>query len=92
MSDCVDRETVLALAKDIVVQTKDGTEYRHRCIDPQEVRELPAVEPERPKGHWEREVDFGNVAHWYCSECHKEGKGTDFCPNCGADMREGDAE
>ena len=40
------------------------------------------------RGHWEREVDFGNVAHWYCSECHKEGKGTDFCPFCGADMRE----
>lgn len=41
-----------------------------------------------PIGHWEREVDFGNVAHDYCSECHYEGKGTNFCPNCGADMRE----
>lgn len=44
------------------------------------------------KGHWEREVDFGNVAHWYCSECRKEGKETDFCPFCGADMRKGDKE
>lgn len=41
-----------------------------------------------PIGHWEREVDFGNVAHLYCSECHYEGKGTNYCPNCGADLRE----
>ena len=41
-----------------------------------------------PIGKWEREVDFGNVAHYFCSECKEEGQGTKFCPFCGADMRE----
>ena len=38
----IELEKVLALAKDLVVPTKDG-EYRHRCIDPDAVRELPSV-------------------------------------------------
>ena len=40
--DAISRESVLALAKDIVV-----SDYRHRCIDPQLVRELPSVQPSR---------------------------------------------
>ena len=42
MSDLIDRQAVLNLAKDIIVPTKDG-EYRHRSIDPQAVRELPSA-------------------------------------------------
>ena len=45
--------------------------------------------PERPRGKWIIKQD------WYgyygeCSYCHKTQHGgkTDFCPNCGADMRE----
>lgn len=41
--DLVHRQDVLALAKDIVVQYAKGGEYRHRCIDPQLVMELPSV-------------------------------------------------
>lgn len=39
----------------------------------------------RPKGEW-IESDIG----WKCSECNygvKPWNNTDFCPNCGADMR-----
>lgn len=43
MTDYISREEVLALAKDIIVPTKDG-EYRHRCIDPNCVRELHAAD------------------------------------------------
>ena len=39
------------------------------------------------KGHWIREIDFGNVSHYVCSECNEE-DGDNFCPNYGADMRE----
>ena len=39
------------------------------------------------EGYWEREVDFGNVAHDICSVCHEEGRGTKFCPHCGAKMK-----
>lgn len=39
---------------------------------------------ERPKGEWIE--DSGNIA---CSHCHTIWlyRRTDFCPNCGADMR-----
>ena len=45
---------------------------------------------ERKKGKWELEPEYG----WYiCSACRdevtvKSGR-TNFCPNCGADLREG---
>lgn len=38
------------------------------------------------KGYWN---DF-SVDYWECSECKNLNKiDLDFCPNCGADMREG---
>lgn len=46
MSDLISRKAVLALAKDIYVPTKDGTIYRHRCIDPGDIAELPSAYPE----------------------------------------------
>jgi hypothetical protein len=44
MTDYISREAAIALAKDIVVPTKDGCDYRHRCIDPQDITELPAAD------------------------------------------------
>ena len=45
--DLIRREDVLRLAKDICIPHKDGYEYRHRCIDPLDVMELPSAEPGR---------------------------------------------
>ena len=48
----------------------------------------------REKGEWElRHVGHGH--YWECSVCHKNPciyvtKDTQFCPNCGADMRKGE--
>ena len=51
------------------------------------VMELPSVQPIRPKGEW----DFTKEGHFFCPYCKKFPKDqsypTDFCPNCGADMR-----
>lgn len=43
----------------------------------------------RPQGEWEE--DSGNIA---CSHCHTIWlyRRTEFCPNCGADMRKGGTE
>ena len=47
----------------------------------------PLVQPIR-KGHWKKEVDFGNVPYYVCSECGVESEAdTNFCFECGADMR-----
>ena len=62
------------------------------------IRTLPSVTPIRPKGHWIEQND--DYYDWYeCSECGYGSEGemqynseydvrTNFCPNCGADMRE----
>lgn len=54
----------------------------------------------RPQGEWVWvQYDANpNIGNWHCSECHciphgkKEYQRTNFCPNCGADMRKGGAE
>ena len=53
MIDLIERQAVLDLAKDICVPQKDGTIYRHRCIDPGDVRELPgALRPDYEFHEW----------------------------------------
>ena len=47
---------------------------------------LPTIEPKR--GEWV----FDEKGYFFCSECKRKPNDqyatTDFCPNCGADMRE----
>lgn len=46
---------------------------------------------ERPQGEWIKK--YKGQVNSFCSECDYEvGKITNFCPNCGADMRKGGAE
>jgi hypothetical protein len=52
---------------------------------------MPPARPERIKGHWT--VKEGELAFWdVCSVCRKmiihRAPHYNFCPNCGADMRE----
>ena len=51
---------------------------------------LPSVEPKR--GHWELHIFDGIMGGrpraWMCDNCNcLNVYKTDFCPNCGADMR-----
>ena len=82
--DAVSREAVISLAKDIVIG-----DYRHRCIDPQSVMELPPVTPKQRTG----KIIMGgyDCDHYVCSECgHDFGwyskPNHKYCPNCGAKM------
>ena len=67
-------------------------------IDRQTILNLPSAQPERKKGRWMSHYDYckkhellpsGLVAMWWCDIC---GQGvehpTNFCPNCGAKMKE----
>lgn len=65
---------------------------------------LPSVTPIRPKGHWEHGRELSrvfigdalrgiNYEDWHCSNCHCVIEQSikpkwNYCPNCGADMRE----
>lgn len=63
--------------------------YSYLCDGLEECEE---VEPERENGRWQ--VDPSGYGFWICSACGfvSEASGADllynFCPNCGADMRE----
>ena len=53
---------------------------------------LPTIEP-RKKGKWERHGK-GLDGYWECTNCHYASNTFDarqynYCPSCGADMREG---
>ena len=59
------------------------------------------IEPERKKGKWIERDDCWDGIYYECSVCKysfssMEGTPSDndynFCPNCGADMREGEEE
>ena len=59
------------------------------------LKDLPSAQPERKTGHWIKTARWGKV--YYCDQCRNyldfdgvnAGRGsTNFCPNCGADMRE----
>ena len=48
-------------------------------------------QPERPKGRWEQFMFFKTVKQ--CSICNCTTDCTpNYCPNCGADMRDGEGE
>ena len=80
-------EAVKALINSgISTDTDADREYVCECID-----NIPTIEPKR----WEwNKPDYG-----MCSNCHRYAPETengfylsDFCPNCGADMRGKDDE
>jgi len=52
------------------------------------VTHLPSVTPTRKVGKWTEHFD--ESGKWYeCDQCHTDWGGpANYCPNCGADMRE----
>lgn len=59
-----------------------------------QIEQLPPVTPQRPTGHWIEHLHQSGET-WDC-ECSKCGVLTEddsnYCPNCGADMRGNDNE
>ena len=104
MSDLIDRQTAIEAIAKMMPQsfTPDGSHPADKeifiaqeafadCIKTIEI--LPSAQPERIKGHW-IEHDDGLVA-CECSVCHEKYNlyeedvfERNYCPNCGADMRE----
>lgn len=57
--------------------------------------DFPTIEPQKMRGHWIDIDDYYNRIRGKCSICGWEAHmyeddvvGMDYCPNCGADMRE----
>lgn len=72
------------------------------CINGVEevLKSLPSAQTERPKGRWipqnhNKVNGMTSTAVYYypkCSVCGHCADYTNFCPNCGADMRRGEQE
>ena len=83
-SDTISREAVQAEIRDWVALDEPLSEL-HKRID-----KMPSVQP-RSKGHWISREGAGQVLPFWgkyqCSECGECAENSNFCPNCGADMR-----
>ena len=91
MSDLISRSELLRHISFVFEYTDT---YNYKLLK-HIVDSLPTVQ-ERPKGEWEEKNDrYG----YFCSVCgellpcsEEYDFRTDFCPNCGADMRKGEEE
>ena len=77
------------LVQDTIQEYARSKQYRDAII--RMINKAPTIEPKR--GEWNK-PDYG-----MCSNCHRYAPETengfylsDFCPNCGADMREREGE
>lgn len=70
----------------------DGHNWNELCVTKDEIEDMPTIQPEPKRGRWIYKTDLmtAPTGYWECSEC-KEGRllyEENFCPHCGADMRE----
>ena len=97
MSDLIEREAVLDAICDNCKFETDLERYM-ACSTCKDVEMIKAIPSARPKGEWMPIIEaneFGEAyqAGIYCSECGETlGCETNFCPFCGADMRERESE
>ena len=95
MSDCIDRQTLINLltSRAETLRGKYGDLGGAVSGVRKLVQTLSSVEPERKKGKWIFHIDdlFPEESTQECSVCHAEEfikiQNDNFCPNCGADMR-----
>ena len=78
--DCISRQAAISVANSFdATQVVRGLE------------KLPSVQPEQKTGHWSHDG-----SHWknrfICSECEYKlfDEPTNYCPNCGCRMEEGE--
>lgn len=72
--------------------TPDATDTVYGCTLVDSIDQMPTIEPEVRHGRWIMLEPYGahHTRRRKCSECGeiKAQELTNFCPDCGADMRE----
>ena len=98
-ADCISRQAVYDMLDGMLDDKNDDKRYQMVSLDyvAEEIAELPSVTPAQRMGRW---IDtnvyiptaYSNMEYVKCSCCGEDSlEEGDFCPNCGADMKEGDA-
>lgn len=91
MDEMISRQAVLKL-----LSAMPPEEAMTKAMLIQSVKQLPSAQPERKRGKWQE--DPSGYGFWICSNCGFVSEASaanvlyNFCPNCGADMREVDDE
>ena len=84
---------------DLLELDADYDDGEYWAVSMAQIHNAPIIEPK--KGRWMRKVEpyAWRWETWVCSECGEEITSTimgkpryQWCPMCGADMREGEAE
>lgn len=92
--NCISKEEVDTLVDELARAISDErcciSRGRSTATIMQDILNLPSVTPTRPKGKWKplnyKDEMWGYV--YKCSNCGAIEYGGDYCPGCGADMRE----
>ena len=88
--DTISRKAAIDALGELATFTDECSEHTWMYTDDvyKAIKQLPPAQPERIKGRWIEKPHVHGVA--YCSLCDYElhTNDTNFCPNCGADMRE----
>ena len=98
----IDADALINLIPAPIYTSPDGQDLVQMSDVMEAIKRAPTIEPERKKGKWEMLQITINPPVYKCSVCgghalqivtgclinrHLEASLTDFCPNCGADMR-----
>lgn len=76
---------------DLLEPDADYDDGEFWAVSIRQIENAPTIEPK--KGKWIDKSNGIEGAWNYCSVCGEQAIDLyDFCPNCGADMREGEAE
>ena len=93
-TDCISRQAAIDALGELPTFTQDWSYNTWMYTDDvyNAIKELPPIQPKR--GKWIKTARWGRV--YYCDQCRNyldfdgvnAGRGsTNYCPNCGADMR-----
>ena len=94
MSDLIKRsDAIKAIWGDDINPSEDGMVFESQSHIDRDIRLISSAD--RPQGEWIAQTENYH-SHWVCSECgawalleyNEQMCLSNFCPNCGADMRE----
>lgn len=88
MDDCISRQAAIDVAD--AVWSVTGDKNIAKVWD--QIKDLPSAQPERKKGKWREHIFDGIMGGrpraLMCTKCNVISiYASNFCPNCGADMR-----
>lgn len=88
MSDYIERGAAIKAVCDCISHSCDISSCGFACSEADALSKLPAADVRLVvPGKWEY-ISFMTVKCSNCQEVYQELEGGNYCPNCGADMRE----